>query len=79
MEGYNICNSIFLLQIMGKYKRKTEREIIKIHRWDNWKCHRRLEVGESMRSIAEDLKLPQASLHVTTVKFRNTCKFTSVN
>jgi hypothetical protein len=54
------------------------REIIKIHRWDNWKYHRRLEAGESKRSIAEDLKVPQTSLHVTTVEFRNTCKFTSV-
>jgi hypothetical protein len=27
MEGYNIWKSIFLLETMGKYKRKTERSL----------------------------------------------------
>jgi hypothetical protein len=57
----------------------STRDTIKIHSWNNRKYHRRLEAGESKRSIAEDLKVAQASLHVTTVKFTNTCKFTSVN
>jgi hypothetical protein len=57
MEGYNIWNCIFLLEAMGKYKRKSERslkftdEIIE-------HINRRLEAGESKRSIAEDLKVP---------------------
>jgi hypothetical protein len=46
---------------MGKYKRKTERSL-KFTAKVMESINRRLEAGESKRSIAEHLKVPESTL-----------------
>jgi hypothetical protein len=53
--------AFFLLETMGKYKRKTERSL-KFTAEVMENINRRLEAGEIKRSIAEYLKVPESTL-----------------